>query len=228
MQWPWTPSQMKNPIDLHRRTLLNDTEFGAGAWDQSLDDTDYFVFDIETSDFSVKKGIVLSVAAATSRIDASPTIDTLQYYLIAHKDLSIVPDKIWRLTGLSPELLRNGVDLKSVLFEVLQLADKKVWIAHHARHELSFLHRYTRDFWKMRIQPIIIDTALVAQALLGQSFVPTLDEVCHWLDVPIGSRHRADADVTMTALVWQKEAKLCQSRGLQTVGEVLEWTRARA
>ncbi|QSO46170.1 exonuclease domain-containing protein [Alicyclobacillus mengziensis] len=232
------------------RELLTDEQHGSVAWDLPVQDAPYFVIDIETSGFSPQTDIVLSIASATLRLpnldlDCEGTPNThlapepqtipepelwqnLEYALIGLRDTSIVPSCIWQLTGLTPESLVQGRDWREVLLETLKRAGGAVWVAHHARHELSFLQNSARDFWRLRLHPIVIDTALVAQALVGHPQIPTLDEVCTWLDVPIGKRHQADEDVRMTALVWQKEAKLCQALGLSTVGQVIEWARARA
>lgn len=232
------------------RELLTDEQHGSAAWDLPLQEAPYFVIDIETSGFSPQTDVVLSIASATLRL---PNLDPdshmtpcaclgplpqttpptnrpqhLEYALIGLRDTSIVPSCIWQLTGLTPESVVQGRDWREVLLETLKRAGGTVWVAHHARHELSFLQKSAQDFWRLRLHPIVIDTALVAQALVGHPQIPTLDEVCTWLDVPIGKRHQADEDVRMTALVWQKEARLCQALGLATVGQVIEWALARA
>lgn len=228
-----------------------DGPYSSTAWDLPLEEASYFVLDIETSGFAPQTDIVLSIASAQLHLQnlnldafhASPgqisnlrqqitsqgvSVQNLEYELVKHPDTSFVPAHIWELTGLTPQALDSGREWRDVLFGTLKRTGASVWVAHHARHELSFLQKSARDFWRLRLHPIVIDTALVAQALLGHPQTPTLDEVCAWFDVPVGTRHHADEDVRMTALVWQREASLCKVLGLSTVGEVIEWALARA
>ena len=208
------------------RQALSDEHYGSAAWNLPLTEADYFVIDIETSGFSPQTDLVLSVASLqTSWHSNEPDLE-ICHDLVGHADLSRVPQHIWPLTGLTPEILHGKPEWHDVLFNTLKRAQSRVWIAHHARHELAFLQKSTQDFWRFQLRPIVVDTALVAQALTGSSTVPVLEEVCSLFDVPLGARHRADEDVKMTAMVWMKEAKLCKALGLTTVGQVVEWTLA--
>ena len=191
--------------------------------DTPLEEAAYFVVDLETSGFSAATDKVLSLAAGCARGRELPcAID--QYDIVYHPDTRDIPDFIWELTGLTPQDIQRGKDWKQVLRQALSLAANHVWIAHHARHEVSFLQRHARLLWKTHIRPIAIDTAVVAQALARLPKVPTLDFVCAWLDVPVVSRHSANGDVLMTAEVWKRQIALCQSMGLETVGDVIEFS----
>lgn len=196
-------------------------------WDSSLSTIDYFVVDIETSGFSADTDLILSLAAGcVTGLDSD--FSYFIYELIHHDHLQAVPQRVWDVTGLTPTAFQDGKALASVLREVLELSVNRVWVAHHARHEMSFLQRHARLLYKLKLRPIVIDTAVVAQALGRLSRVPTLDEVCRWLEVDLQNRHQADADVRMTAEVWRKEMLLCQQIGLNTVSDVIDWTSSRA
>lgn len=196
-------------------------------WDAPLSEVDYFIIDIETSGFSADTDLILSLAAGCIT-GAEDEFSNFYYHLVRHDHVEQVPPIVWELTGLTPDSLKSGRDLADVLRDALALAVNRVWVAHHARHEVSFLQRYTRQLWKLKLRPIVIDTATVAQALGRLSRVPTLDEVCNWLDVDVVDRHQADADVRMTAQVWRKEMEMCRQIGLKTVSEVIDWTTSRA
>lgn len=192
-----------------------------------LEDADYFVIDIETSGFSAITDKVLSLAAGCSKGVQLPCQIDL-YDVVYHAQVDDIPAFIWELTGLTPEAVQRGRQWREVLLQALTMAANHVWIAHHARHEVSFLQRHARLLWKTSIRPIVIDTAVVAQSLLRLQSPPTLDWVCEWLEVPVEDRHRANADVLMTAEVWRRQIALCQEQGLYTVGDVLEWTMTHA
>jgi DNA polymerase-3 subunit epsilon len=146
---------------------------------------------------------------------------------VAHEDLTGVLPNIWQLTGLSPVTLQqSGRPVEDVLRDALAMAVDCAWVAHHARHEVTFIQRQVRLLWKMRLRPIVIDTALVAQGLFRLRTPPTLEWLCEALDVPVTQRHQADADVAMTSSIWAKEVPLCHSIGLKTVGDVVEWSLA--
>ncbi|EJY55410.1 Exonuclease RNase T and DNA polymerase III [Alicyclobacillus hesperidum URH17-3-68] len=198
----------------------------ARLWERPLAATDYFVVDLETTGFSAEADRILSVAAAC--MTGRQGLSEMYYELVRHDDLAGVSDTVWRLTGLTPEALHSGKELERVLRHVLGMAVGRVWIAHHARHELSFLQRQARLLWRLKLRPIAIDTAVVAQALARISRTPTLEEVCAWLGVEVKHRHQADADVRMTAEVWRREMEMCEKLGLRTVVDVIDWASARA
>lgn len=223
----WRPRPNERHVRLGRTEEPTDENWAERIWDTRLEDAEYFVVDIETSGFSAMTDKVLSLAAGCARGSDLPCgID--QYDIIWHERIHEIPEFIWQLTGLSPQDIEGGKEWRDVLLGALSLSANRVWIAHHARHEVSFLQRHARLLWKTQIHPIAVDTAVVAQSLLRLAKVPTLDFVCDWLSVPITNRHRADADVLMTAAVWKREIELCQSIGLETVGNVIEWSISHA
>ena len=219
---PWLGGRKGN-----QQSKLFDDQHGSASWNLPLMQANYFVIDIETSGFSPQTDIVLSVASApVCLLDENP-LANLHYELVGHANTTMVPPVIWELTGLSPDDLRDQREWRDILYSTLQLSASRVWVAYHARHELSFLQKHARELWKLRLTPIVIDAALVAQALFGTSTVPTLDEACKQLGIPVGTRHRADEDVRMTVALWRQEVSLCEAIGLKTVGQVVEWTLAR-
>lgn len=209
------------------RATLRNEQYGSTAWDLPLNNAPYFVIDIETSGFRPQVDIVLSIASAHVTLSGRDLLTKLHYELVGHSNTTLVPSHIWELTGLSPQDLTGRRAWQDILFDTLRHSTNRVWIAHHAGQELSFLQNSARKYWRLRLQPIIIDTALVAKALQQSRKVPTLEEVCTWLDIPVGRRHHADEDVRMTAEVWKREVKLCEAFGLVTVRQVIEWTLAK-
>jgi DNA polymerase-3 subunit epsilon len=209
------------------RDLFADGDFGASVWELPLAEAAYFVIDIETSGFSAVSDVILSLAAGCMR-GSNPKLDPTLYELVRPEDVRRIPERVWALTGLTPEAVNDGAPLDDVLYRALAMSVHRVWVAHHARHELSFLQRHTRRIWKMPLRPIVIDTSVVARALWRLPSVPTLESVCCALDIPVANRHRADADIAMTAEVWAREQVLCEQLGLKTVSEVVEWAAAHA
>lgn len=227
MKWFGREHASLDDVALENRDKLLQGEIASKVWEIALVAADYFIIDIETSGFSAQNDLVLSVATACQHgIDEE--FEQFQYAIVRQVELNRIPEQIWSLTGLSPDEVKNGEVWQQVLRRTLTLSMNRVWIAHHARHELSFLQKHARSFWKMRLRPIVIDTAVVAQALCNLSMAPTLDWVCEWLNVPVSARHRADADVRLTAEVWKRELQLCQKLGLHTVAEVVEYAATHA
>ncbi|UOF91776.1 DNA polymerase III subunit epsilon [Fodinisporobacter ferrooxydans] len=222
MKWFWNTGRTEQDLLARQRELAHEDK-SVTIWEMPLSEAEYFVIDIETSGFSATKDCVLSLAGGCMH-GCDTTLDPLQYSIVRHDQVDMISDNIWQLTGLSPAQIQQGEEWRDVLFRALELSSDRVWIAHHIRHEMSFIQRHAKHFWKMHLRPIAIDTAIVAQALCKLPDAPTLDRVCEWLDVPVKNRHRADADIMMTAEVWKKEMAMCRSLGLETIGEVIEWS----
>lgn len=198
----------------------------APQWDSEVENGDYFVIDIETSGFNPVSDLVLSLAAATMS-GPDLTVEMVHNELVFHEDVSKVPEPIWALTGLTPDSIKRGNDWHEVLLKALSTSANRVWVAHHARHELSFLQRHARQFWRMKLRPLVIDTSVVAQSLFLLPSPPTLEDVCERLEIPVSVRHHADEDVAMTGEIWLREMRLCRNLGLSTIGEVILWATSR-
>lgn len=225
MKW-FSGAQRTNRLGRHLDQPVQDGDLGSEVWESPLESAGYFVIDIETSGFSPVTDHVLSLAAACMT-GQNPTLFNGFYEVVQSDAVAKVTEHVWALTGLSPDEVLHGQPIKEVLFKALSLSVNRVWIAHHARHELSFLQRHTKRLWHMPLRPIVIDTSVVARALWALPNVPTLEAVCEHLAVPVTHRHRADADVAMTAQVWAHEMALCKGLGLSTVADVVEWVTAR-
>lgn len=223
----WMSNRNERVERLEERNRLVESQSSARNWDKNLEDADYFIVDIETSGFDAARDLVLSLASARMYGETVPQ-EVSQYDLIRHESLDAVPPAIWNLTGLNPEALQDGHEWHDVLMRALSLSANRVWIAHHARHELAFMQRHARQLWKMKLHPLVIDTAMVAQGLFRLERVPTLEALCEMLDVPVGHRHQADADVLMTSEVWRREMEHCRALGLTTIGAVIDWTMSHA
>ncbi|WDL97282.1 exonuclease domain-containing protein [Alicyclobacillus sp. ALC3] len=225
MKW-WYGADRANQLGHDEEQPVRDGELGAAVWEAPLESVRYFVIDIETSGFSPTSDHILSLAAACIS-GQDPTLFDTFYEVVQLDAVADVTERVWALTGLTPEQVVRGQPIRDVLFRALSLSVNKVWVAHHARHELSFLQRQTKRMWRMPLRPIVIDTSVVARALWRLPEVPTLESVCDRLGVPVTDRHRADADVAMTAQVWARQLTLCRAMGLSTVAEVVEWAAER-
>lgn len=207
------------------RQQLMQADHGAGLWEAATDAANYFVIDMETSGFDAANDLILSIAVLC--MDGDAERGTEWYRIVQQDDVAAVPEAIWRLTGLTAAQVQAGEPWPQVFREALSLCVGRVWVAHHARHELSFLHRQARRLWRMQLRPVVIDTSVVARALFGLSQSPTLEAVCDSFGIPTADRHRADADVRMTAAIWRREMDCCRQLGLHSVRDVLEWAWAR-
>ena len=130
---------------------------------RSVAETEFVVFDTETTGLNVSKGDrILSISAVrlkNGRIDLSDS-----FHEMVNPDRDIPPG-----TAVIHEILPRMVNGKPLMDEVLPrfigYIGSSVLVAHHAWLDMSFLNWDMDRLYGFPIQNIVLDTAILDQAL---------------------------------------------------------------
>ncbi len=138
-----------------------------------------------------------------------------------------IPPNIQRLTGITPELLATAAPLDQVVFEMAPVLEGRVWVAHHAPFDGSFLKAWLpHGLWSRHR---LVCTRLLAKALIPEAPSRALNRLCALLDIPNRRPHRALPDAEATAelvkhLIERAEARGWDGEAFLACGEVA-WER---
>ena len=137
------------------------------------------------------------------------------------------PAVIQRLTGITPEMLLEAEAWDQVALRISSELEGRVWVAHHAPFDGSFLKAWLpHGVWHRHR---LICTRLLAMALIPEAKSRALNQLCRLLNIHNRRAHRALPDAEATAELLQHLLMRAEEKGLDaeaflSLGEV-QWTK---
>lgn len=185
-----------------------------------LNELEVVVFDLETTGFYPEKGDrVLSIGAV--KMVGPHILEYDTFYSLIKSDLPL-SEEIATLTNIDESKLRDAPAARDVLIQFFKYARSQILVAHHSKHEKSFMQKMTWDLLKTRFEHRIIDTSFLIR--LADSSIKSLplEEVCRECGISIKDRHHALGDALMTAQIWGCYLQTAQKNGYSNLQEVYE------
>jgi DNA polymerase III epsilon subunit-like protein len=134
-----------------------------------------------------------------------------------------LPEEIQRLTGISLPMLAGAPPWEQVALKLAPRLEGRVWVAHHAPYDGSFLKAWLPEgVWRRHR---LICTRLLAKKLVPELPRRSLAELCDFLGITNTRAHRALQDAEATAEVLQRLLQRAEDQGLDgaaflAIGEV--------
>ncbi|MDO5128016.1 MAG: PolC-type DNA polymerase III [Eubacteriales bacterium] len=180
---------------------------------QSID-TEYVVFDIETTGLSPRFNKIIEIGAV--RIRDGKITDTYNQFI--NPEIPI-PYSITKLTSITDNMVMEAPTIEKVLPEFLDFVGDSVLVAHNAAFDTGFI----REFAKKQEIPFdytIVDTMTLAHVLIPELGKYTLDRLCKQFNVSLENHHRACDDAYATAEIFLKMLKMVHGKGIETISEL--------
>jgi DNA polymerase III subunit epsilon len=176
------------------------------------------VFDIETTGFAPDKGDkVISIGGVKMR--GSQILEQETFYSLIRTG-SPLPPEISALTKICDDELSLAPEASDVLMKFFKFISSQVLVAHHAKHEQSFMQRMTWELTRTRFRHRILDTSFLTVLFDPNSGSQPLEKLCVQYGIPIQNRHHALGDALMTAKLWSHYIQKAESAGYQNLQEV--------
>jgi DNA polymerase III subunit epsilon len=183
---------------------------------------EFVAFDTETTGFHAKKGDrIVSISALRlkeGRIDLS---DIFHEMVNPNRD---IPSTAAVVHEILPRMVNGKPTIDDVLPRFISYIGTAVLVAHHAWLDMSFLNREMVRLYGFPIQNVVLDTAILDQALVlmktPQSLRKTiqidssLNVVAARYRVSIEDRHSSFWDALATAQIFQSMIKQTQQNGV--------------
>jgi DNA polymerase-3 subunit epsilon len=188
--------------------------------DTPLNELKVVVFDLETTGFYPEKGDqVLSIGAV--KMTGQQVDDHDTFYSLVKSDLPLSAE-ISTLTNIHEHQLRDAPPARDVLMQFFKYTQSLTLVAHHSKHEKSFMQKMTWDILRSRFEHRIIDTSFLFR--LSNPLVKSLplEDVCRDCGINIKNRHNALGDAIMTAQIWGHHLQIAQRQGYSNLREVYE------
>ncbi len=196
---------------------------GAGWLQRPLAELAYTVFDCETTGLDPAGGDEIIQIGATRVVAARLRRESVFEQLVDPR--RSVPEAGIAIHGIRPEQLAGQPTIEAVLPAFHDFAADTVLVAHNAAFDLRFL-QLKEAATGVRFEQPVLDTLLLSAVLQPGQESHRLEAIAERLGVPVLGRHTALGDAMVTAEVFVKMLPLLRERGLVTLEQVLEASRA--
>ena len=180
-----------------------------------IDETDYVVFDLETTGSKTPPCRVIEIGAyRVSRGSIVAEFETLV------NPLTPIPPFISNLTGISDAMVATAPLFEEVASAWLDFAGTAVLVAHNAPFDVRFVnHEISLLFPGKRMFNPTLCTVSLARRLIPEAENHRLHNLARHLNVPLRNRHRAGGDARATAQVFLHLLDVLRENGVRSLAE---------
>ena len=113
-----------------------------------------------------------------------------------------IPAYIEQMTGITNQMVEHAPTFEQIAYEVEQLLQGRLFIAHNARFDYGFLKNEFKRIG-LQFQPPVLCTVKLSRALFPQHHRHNLDSLIDRHGLMVKDRHRALADAQAIHQFWQ-------------------------
>ena len=176
-----------------------------------LDETDYVVFDLETTGAKTPPCRITEIGAY--RVSGGKITD--EFHTLVNPETPI-PFFITQLTGISDRMVRSEPKFRDVSEDFLKFIGDSVLVAHNANFDMRFLnHEINLIHGDYRVANPHLCTVQLSRKLLPHIENHRLNTVAGYFNVSLINHHRAAEDALATAHIFINLLDHLHSRGVR-------------
>nr|WP_297766596.1 PolC-type DNA polymerase III [uncultured Butyrivibrio sp.] len=181
---------------------------------QSLDDTTFVVFDIETTGFSPIKNKIIEIGAV--KIRNGEIIERFSEFINPQVP---IPYRIEKLTSINDEMVMDAPTREVIIPKFVEFCQGAVLVGHNVSFDISFINQNCQELG-IDVDYTTVDTLWLARYFFPLQAKHTLDAVAKTLNVVLDHHHRAVDDAECTALIFNKFVPMLKEQKAQTLTDV--------
>ena len=187
--------------------LVNDdSKIVYKAKDQTID-SDFIVFDIETTGLSKDVNNITEIGAV--KVSGGEIVDSWSSFVNPGEK---IPENIVELTGITDEMVANAPTISEVLPQFLNFCRGSVLVAHNAKFDVGFIKENCKRL-SVPFDFTYLDTLLLARSLYPDLPNHKLNNLAKHLNVLLENHHRAVDDAKATADIFVKMLDELRQKG---------------
>lgn len=196
--------------------LVDDLKSPVENADYQSFDSEFVVFDIETTGFSSINDKIIEIGAI--KIKNNRIIDEFSTFI--NPEIPI-PFKIQELTNINDDMVIRYPKIDIILPQFLEFCTGCSLVAHNASFDVGFITKKAEQLG-IEISFTVLDTVLLARMLLPHLNRFKLDTVAKELGVSLENHHRAVDDAKATAEIFIKFLHMLKEKGVDNVSKINE------
>ncbi len=181
---------------------------------QSLD-SEYVVFDIETTGLSFKFCKIIEIGAV--RLDkAGNVISRFSEFVNPEEP---IPYSIEKLTSINDNMVKDADTIDKVLPRFLEFCRGAMLVAHNATFDTTFIRVNARRLG-LEYDFTALDTMTLAYIFLPELGRYNLDRLTHYFKLTNAHHHRACDDAEVTSEIFVRLLRMMRESGADTVDDL--------
>ena len=179
-------------------------------------DTEYCVFDLETTGISANNVKITEIGAM--KIKNGEVIDTFECFVNPEKP---IPERVVEITHITNDMVKDAETIDTVLPKFLDFIGDSVLVAHNAEFDVGFI-RHNASIQQLNFDNTYIDTLKLAKDLFPDYKKYKLGIIADKLGIRVDVAHRALDDVKTLVQVFEVMLKMLKEKGVKTLKDIDE------
>ena len=197
----------------------NENELIFNLKDYDLLETEFVVFDTETTGFTPFVDQMIEIGAVKIKNG-----EVTEHFDELINPGRMLPNKIVELTNITDEMLKDKDTEENVTKRFLEFVGDCPLVAHNAKFDIGFISAAMSKYNLGEFNSTVIDTMGMARMLYPEWKNHKLSTLVKNLDVPWDeeSHHRGDYDSEGTAIAFYKMSKVLSNRNIETTQKLYD------
>ena len=157
-------------------------------------DSDFVVFDIETTGLSPRSDDIIEIGAV--KISNRRIVESFSTFVHIDRNL---PAKIIELTSITDDMLKEQPEIMTALPSFMEFAKDSVLVAHNAKFDVGFIKEKAKKYLNINYDMPVLDTLELSKALIKDIKNHKLNTLTKKLGISLLNHHRAVDDANATA-----------------------------
>ena len=177
-------------------------------------DSDFVVFDIETTGLSPQSEKITEIGAV--KIKNGEITDSFNMLVNPEKP---IPPRITELTGITDSMVSGQPKIEEVLPKFFEFSKGSCLVAHNAAFDISFVKKAALE-QGIDFNFCYIDTLALARSLIEGIKNYKLDTLAKHFNVKLENHHRACDDAAATGHIFINLLSVLKSKGIFNVSDI--------
>ena len=181
--------------------------------------TEYVVFDVETTGLSVLNGDRM-VEIAAVKVKDNKIVDTFESFINPQR---LIPIEAQRVNNITDEMVKDSPTRDIILPQMMDFIGGACLVGHNVKFDLNFLcFELSLIGRRLKDETPAIDTLKLGKKFLSQLTSHKLSNIAHFLGVKIEETHRALADVELTAQILNHLLNIAEDQKMESFKDILK------
>jgi len=195
--------------------VFNDDNGQSKYPDELSTDSEFVVFDLETTGLSALSDEIIEIGAV--KVRGKNIGDTFHSFICPES--GFIPEKITELTGITYEMVENAPGAEQIFNEFMDFCEGSTLVAHNADFDMSFIREAGRKYARP-VPNDVVDTLYLARLLLTDLKRHRLNIVAEALGIRLEHHHRAIDDARATGGILVKLFERLEEQGIYRLKDV--------
>ncbi len=180
---------------------------------QPIDDTEYCVFDLETTGISHITEKITEVGII--KMKNGEVIDTFECFVNPEKP---IPEEVVAVTHITDDMVKDAETIDKVMPKILKFMGNSVLVAHNADFDIGFM-KYNCEKLGLELNNTYIDTLRLARAIFPDFSRYKLGIIADKLGIKVDVAHRALDDVKTLVAVFKEMIERAKDKNAKTIDD---------